>query len=249
MKISLAVVTIALVTMITVSPANAASYSKTDVEKHNTKQDCWMIFENKVYDFSESHLQNHEDKYMDIESWCGKDMTTAFQTKDGEGQDHKSFVYNSLSQYLIGDVQASSTNNSTTNNSKRENNNPYNFWLPAILGYGVYTLYWALTTIDGLKKYKFFNKNIFKFSFNTMMLLCLIPVVGFGYFMIARYSYDSLRDIDFDFLYWHVEFGVFFAGLVAGHFLTRFKLYKAPIKLLLRRHTNTTPAAVTQSQA
>ncbi len=226
-------------------PASADSYTLEEVQQHNAPEDCWMIFEQKVYSFDIDYLENHKTKFMDIDSWCGEDMTVDFRIKPGSGEDHKPFSYTKLEDYYIGElIQDTSPNSGTgespqvTNPPERKNTNPYNFWLPALLGYGTYTLYWSLTKIKSLNKYKLFNKNTFSFIFNTLMLLGLIPTVGFGYFMIARYSFEELRDIDFNFLYWHVELSIVFAGLVTGHFLTRFKLYKAPLSLFFRKNVN-----------
>lgn len=215
----------------------AASFSLSEVQQHNTPSDCWMVFENKIYAFDIAYIDNHDVKFMNIDEWCGKDMTEDFKTKAGSGEDHKAFSYARLEEYYIGDLtQSASETTNSSNNTKREN--PYNFWLPALIGYGSYMVYWSLTKLDPLKKYKIFNKNAFNLTFNSLLLLGLIPSVGFGYFMIARYSFDELKDIDFDFLYWHVELSVAFAGMLAGHFLTRFTLYLAPLRLFLRRRRN-----------
>jgi cytochrome b involved in lipid metabolism len=266
MKKLLLTVLIGLPLFITsIYPVKATTYTTADVAKHNTVSDCWMIFEGKVYDLSASHLNNHADKYMDISSWCGMDMTTDFKSKAGQGQDHSSRVYSDLNNYYIGDVGASSTTTNTgttgtdttgTNTdtttgtttdtttttpvvhptaSESERENPYNFWAPALISFFGYMGYWWATKVGALKKFKLFNKHTFNLTFNTLMLIGLIPSAGFGVFMIARYSLSDLSKIHFDFLYWHVEFSVALSVFMVTHFLTRFRLYKAPLNLFRRR--------------
>ncbi|MBD3280897.1 hypothetical protein GF389_05240 [Candidatus Dojkabacteria bacterium] len=232
---------------------SAQTYTLSEVQSHNTVEDCWMIFENGVYDFSADHLENHELKFMDISDWCGNDMTLDFKSKAGSGEDHKSFVYNDLENYYIGeysDQTVSTTNDGQTSeptvdpeegyedtetessySPQTERKNPYNFWLPAGLAFVSYMLYWGLSKWEVTKKIKIFDKRIFNFTFNTVMVLGLIPSVVFGFIMIAAYSYSSVNDIDFDFLYWHVHLSIAFGVLLVTHFFTRFKLYLVPLKL------------------
>lgn len=83
-------------------PVSALSYTAAEVAQHNTASDCWMIFTAKIYDLS-SYLKNH-DRYLDIRSWCGQDMTEAFTTKDGTGRDHKTSSYSLLENYYFADL-------------------------------------------------------------------------------------------------------------------------------------------------
>lgn len=228
----------------------AQEYTTEEVAKHNTPDDCWMIFENKVHDFSGKHLNDHEKKYMNIEDWCGEDMTEDFQTKAGEGKDHSGRVYVDLENYYIGELTTNDQSSNSTSsadgstpltmtaskeNPKPTTQNPYNFWLPALIAGSAYMLYWFAMKSNKNPKLKLLNKNTFNFTFNTVMFLGLIPSAIFGLIMIAAYSYSSIRDVDFDFLYWHVELSVAFATLILAHFLTRFKLYKAPLRLFRKK--------------
>ena len=216
----------------------AASYTLSEVQSHDTIDDCWMIFEDKVYNFSVSHLDDHARRYLDIESWCGKDMTLDFTTKAGIGADHSSKVYKDLANYYIGqysDASVSTDTQTSTTTTVVKVSNPYNFWLPALIAFVSYMIYWRLTKWNVTKRIKIFNKNTFNFTFNTVMLLGLIPSVLFGFIMIAAYSYSSIKDINFDFLYWHVELSTAFGILLVTHFFTRFKLYKAPLRLFTRK--------------
>lgn len=91
---------------------NAIDINEDEIMLHNTTDDCWMIFENKVYDIT-SEVSKH-DRYLDIRSWCGKDMTEDFETKAGLGRDHKSSTYQMLNELYVGDLTSSSTNQSST---------------------------------------------------------------------------------------------------------------------------------------
>lgn len=89
------------------------TYTAAEVSTHSTSTDCWMIFDNNVYDLT-AYLKSH-DKYQDIRDWCGKDMTQDFMTKDGIGEDHKASSYTLLNAYLIGTLSTSATTTSTSN--------------------------------------------------------------------------------------------------------------------------------------
>jgi hypothetical protein len=98
-------------------PVSAAnSYTLADVEKHNQPSDCWSIFDKSVYDLT-TYLSSH-DRYMDIRDWCGKDMTIDFQTKAGEGVDHKNSSYSLLEVYKIGEYSTVTPTIATTETPK-----------------------------------------------------------------------------------------------------------------------------------
>jgi len=85
----------------------ATTYSTAEVATHNLEDDCFMIFEDSVYDITD-YLASH-DRYLDIRLWCGKDMTEEFKTKDGLDRDHKSSSYALLENYKIGQLNALTT--------------------------------------------------------------------------------------------------------------------------------------------
>lgn len=94
------------------------TYTASEVAKHNTTSSCWMSFENSVYDLT-NYLRQH-DRYMDIDSWCGKDMTQDFKDKAGMGVDHKISSYYLLENYRIGSL--TSSNNASSNSSDSNTN-------------------------------------------------------------------------------------------------------------------------------
>ena len=218
-------ISVFLLTVSLFSPLKAYAYTTEDVAKHNSVDDCWMIYDNGVYDIT-SYLGRH-DRYMDISSWCGADMTNDFQTKGGTGRDHKNSSYSLLESFKIGEITKASTQantkeevNTTDTNVVKEtkSNNPYNLLIPVLVTSFVYWLSYVL----------FFKKNRKNFNafWNSLLLLSfVIPTFGFGIFMILRYSFKNLYNIDFDFMYWHVELSVVMGVLAINHILQRFSLY------------------------
>ena len=55
----------------------------TDLAKHNTKEDCWVVYKNKVYDVT-SWIPNHPGGESAIARTCGTtDFEGAFERKHG----------------------------------------------------------------------------------------------------------------------------------------------------------------------
>ena len=92
-----------------VSPAPNNTSSPTintitgsQVAQHNTRNNCWMIINNKVYNFT-NYMNAHPGGASTIIPLCGKDGTTAFDTKGGQGS-HSRTANNLLSNYYVGDL-------------------------------------------------------------------------------------------------------------------------------------------------
>jgi hypothetical protein len=227
----------------------AASYALTEVATHNTPDDCWMVFEQNVYDIT-SYLRSH-DKYLEIDSWCGLDMTEDFQTKAGTGRDHKSSTYALLDQYKIGDLEVVTVTDSPTTtpqsqvvtatikptavseSSSQQPKNPYNLGLLVI---PTLIIYWGWYFLCK-KNYQcsLFKVSVFNFFWNSVLLITLIPAVGFGFFMVLRYSIPSLYSVQFDFLFWHVEGAIIMGTVAVSHFLSRLNAYFAQMRISLTK--------------
>lgn len=71
------------------------SYTIQEISNHTTKEDCWLIIENKVYDVTE-YIPNHPggDKIL---NGCGKDATQMFSK-------HSPSAREKLPDYLIGNL-------------------------------------------------------------------------------------------------------------------------------------------------
>jgi cytochrome b involved in lipid metabolism len=73
----------------------------TEVQKHNSSSDCWVIDNNKVYNVTK-YLNLHPGGVNEIVSFCGKDMTAAYDTKGDKNKPHSTRADQTLQQYLIG---------------------------------------------------------------------------------------------------------------------------------------------------
>ena len=83
---------------------SALTLNMTEVSKHNSSADCWMVISSKVYNVT-SELSAHPGGAGTIIPYCGKDGTQAFASKDRQpGRDHSDAAYSSLVDYLIGNI-------------------------------------------------------------------------------------------------------------------------------------------------
>lgn len=196
-----------------------------------------MVFEDRVYNIT-PYISQH-DVFQDISDWCGRDMTQDFKDKDGLGEDHKRSSYSLLESYYIGDIteedivvvdNLSNSDSSVTSDIKEEKTNsttPYNIIIPLLLSISLYWLPYFLL-IKRSKKISLIKFNAFWNS--ILLILLLIPGLLFGVFMILRYKFTSLWNIDFNFMYWHVELSLVMGLLALNHFLQRIRIYFSQLK-------------------
>ncbi len=79
------------------------TYSLEEVSLHSTPQDCWMIFDNKVYDIT-NFISFHPGGNI-ITEWCGKDATIVFSTKAKDPPiPHSASATTRREQYNIGEL-------------------------------------------------------------------------------------------------------------------------------------------------
>lgn len=109
---------------------------------------------------------------------------------------------------------------------------PYNFLIPFLATTLLYLATWQLSKSDIKKKNKIFNKIGFNGFWNTILVIALIPSFVFGIVLIMRYKFNGLRDINFDFLYWHVEGSIVMGTIGILHLLTRLKQYFAQLSFI-----------------
>lgn len=103
------------------SQLNSSSSSNTqldltlsEVSKHNTLVDCWMIINNKVYDIT-SYSSSHPGGQGTIDMGCGKDATQLYDTKAGRGSPHSANANSLLANYYIGDLNTKITSSQLQN--------------------------------------------------------------------------------------------------------------------------------------
>lgn len=83
---------------------SVAVLAMSDVSRHNSTSSCWIVVSGGVYDVT-GYLFSHPGGSGAIISYCGKEATAAFQTKDkSPGTSHSTFAYGLLAQYLIGNL-------------------------------------------------------------------------------------------------------------------------------------------------
>jgi len=189
-------------------------YSVSEVAKHNTENDCWMIISKNVYNLT-NYLSEH-DKQMDIRSWCGKEASKEFATKAGRGLDHSERAKNILETFLVGSVQAESNAVLPAQKDARRPNG-YNVIFPVVGTIIVYLL-----------SLRFLERQRHNLIWNSIMLLGLIPSLGFGIIMaLGGKAFFGGR-----ILYNHIELSLIFGTACVMHFLLRLKIYLAQMKKL-----------------
>lgn len=103
------VATVAVIEVLTPAretPATAAENPKRftlrEVAEHDAVEDCWMVIEGQVYDFTD-YIPKHPAPLSVIEPWCGTEATEGMQTK-GVGRDHSPAAWAMLDDYRIGEL-------------------------------------------------------------------------------------------------------------------------------------------------
>ncbi|MFA5931662.1 MAG: cytochrome b5-like heme/steroid binding domain-containing protein [archaeon] len=83
------------------SSANVTKLALTvsEVAKHSTSKNCWMILNGNVYDLSTYVAHPGGSVYL---NYCGTNATQNYNTKDGRGIMHSSFADTLLANYLVG---------------------------------------------------------------------------------------------------------------------------------------------------
>jgi cytochrome b involved in lipid metabolism len=72
-----------------VPSANPTDLTLAKISEHNSVTDCWIIIDSKVYEVSK-FLDLHAGGGFAIIPYCGKDATSAFNTKDKNPQQNHS---------------------------------------------------------------------------------------------------------------------------------------------------------------
>lgn len=82
------------------TPPAAKVYSLQAVAAHNRAENCWMAINGQVYDLS-AYIPQHPSAPEVIVSWCGKEATNAYMTKN-RGRPHSAYASELLARYRIG---------------------------------------------------------------------------------------------------------------------------------------------------
>lgn len=81
-------------------PASDKKFTMTEVAKHSSESDCWVIINNKVYDLT-TYIPMHPGGQSEITNWCGNDATISFNRERKHG---KPGVQTELAYYLLGSL-------------------------------------------------------------------------------------------------------------------------------------------------
>jgi Cytochrome b involved in lipid metabolism len=84
-------------------PVATPALTMAVVAQHNTADDCWLVINNNIYNVTD-YIPNHPGGDQHIIDYCGKDATTAFETKGGSGKTHSDQARQILAQFYIGDL-------------------------------------------------------------------------------------------------------------------------------------------------
>ncbi|MEZ5611931.1 MAG: cytochrome b5-like heme/steroid binding domain-containing protein [Rhodocyclaceae bacterium] len=81
----------------------APPLTRAETARHDRADDCWMIIEGQIYDFS-AYLPQHPAPPQAMLKYCGKDATEGFLTKD-HARPHSNYARNLMAHYLLGPLQ------------------------------------------------------------------------------------------------------------------------------------------------
>jgi cytochrome b involved in lipid metabolism len=81
-------------------PVKSTGLTVASVATHNSKNDCYLIISGKVYNVTD-YIPFHPGGASAVTNYCGKDATTAFNTKGGGGS-HSTNAKSLLANYYIG---------------------------------------------------------------------------------------------------------------------------------------------------
>jgi cytochrome b involved in lipid metabolism len=84
------------------SSASFSGITAAQISAHNNINDCWVIVSGKVYNVT-NFIPMHSGGANTIIPYCGKDATTAFDTKNGRGS-HSQRAQNALQTYYVGNL-------------------------------------------------------------------------------------------------------------------------------------------------
>jgi cytochrome b involved in lipid metabolism len=99
--------------------SQSLSLSLSEIAKHSTPSDCWLLISNKVYNVS-SFIAAHPGGSGTIIPNCGKDSTQAYNTKGGNSS-HSANATAMLRDYYIGDLNQQTSQQQIQQNVQNTN--------------------------------------------------------------------------------------------------------------------------------
>jgi len=86
---------------------SAESLTSTEIAKHSSKEDCYLIIDAKVYDVS-TYIGKHPGGSKSITSRCGEEVTGIFASI------HSNFAWDLLNDYYIGALNSGTSETSSS---------------------------------------------------------------------------------------------------------------------------------------
>lgn len=82
-----------------------STYTLSQVAEHDTREDCWLALEGKVYNVTSFIASGNHPGGEAIVQGCGKDATALFNTRPmGSGTPHSQQARSFLPNFYIGDL-------------------------------------------------------------------------------------------------------------------------------------------------
>lgn len=82
---------------------DAQHFTLAEVAAHDSEDDCWMVIDGKVYDFT-NYLPKHPAALDIMLEWCGKEASEAYKTK-GYGRPHSPRADAMMPEYQVGTLR------------------------------------------------------------------------------------------------------------------------------------------------
>jgi len=87
----------------TTTQTSTSILTNSDVAKHNTASDCWIIIKNNAYNVT-AYISAHPGGSEEIIKTCGTDATNAYDAIKG-GRGHSPSADSDLTSLFIGAIQ------------------------------------------------------------------------------------------------------------------------------------------------
>lgn len=84
-------------------PPSPGGLGREQIARHDRPEDCWIVVRGKVYDVTR-YIPSHPASRQTITDQCGKDSTSAFETKN-LGRAHSDHAWKLLDAYRIGEAR------------------------------------------------------------------------------------------------------------------------------------------------
>lgn len=86
-----------------------ATFTREEIAKHNTAEDCWVILNGKVLDLSTANFTDHHPGKTAYIKGAGQDVTEMMSTIH-KGSGHSKNAYEWAEKFVIGTVESQITN-------------------------------------------------------------------------------------------------------------------------------------------